>query len=50
VTPTSRELTTRRFTFDFPAFAAGAGLSIDLVGTERTITCSIDAATLRLMR
>ena len=50
VTPTSRELTTRRFTFDFPAFSAGAGISIDLVGKERTITCSIDAATLRLMR
>jgi len=50
VTPTSRELTTRRFTFDFPAFAAGAGISIDLVGTERTVTCSIDATTLKLMR
>ena len=50
VTPTSRELTTRRFTFDFPAFAAGAGVTIDLVGNERTISCSIDAATLRLMR
>jgi len=50
VTPTSRELTTRRFTYDFPAFAAGAGLTLDLVGNDRTITCAIDAATLKLMR
>ena len=50
VTPTSRELTTRRFTFDFFAFAPSAGISIDLVGEQRTITCTIDAATLKLMR
>jgi hypothetical protein len=50
VTPTARDLTTRRFTFDFPAFAAGAGIAIDLVGKERTITCTIDAATMKLMR
>ena len=50
VTPTSRELTTRRFTFDFPTFAASAGISIDLVGNKRTITCSIDTAALKQMR
>jgi hypothetical protein len=50
VAPAARELTTRRFTFDFPAFAPGAGISIDLVGRERTITCTIDAATMKLMR
>lgn len=50
VAPTSRELTTHRFTFDFPAFAPTAGITLDLVGTDRTVSCSIDAATLRLMR
>ena len=50
VAPTARELTTRRFTFDFPAFAPTSSISIDLVGKEQTITCSIDAATLKLMR
>ena len=50
VTPTARELTTRRFTFDFPAFAPTAPISIELAGTEQTVTCTIDAATLRLMR
>ncbi|HUR36155.1 MAG TPA: hypothetical protein VM032_20270 [Vicinamibacterales bacterium] len=50
VAPTARELTTRRFTFDFPAFAPTAGISIDLIGKERTLTCTIDAATLKLMR
>jgi len=50
VTPTARELTTRRFTFDFFAFAPSAGISIDLVGQQRTVTCNIDASTLTLMR
>jgi len=50
VTPTARELTTRRFTFDFPAFAPTAPIAIELAGKEQTVTCTIDAATLRLMR
>jgi hypothetical protein len=50
VAPTARELTTRRFTFDFPAFAPTSSLVIDLVGKEQTITCSIDVPTLKLMR
>jgi hypothetical protein len=50
IAPAARELTTRRFTFDFPAFAPSAGISIDLVGNERTITCTVDAATMKLMR
>jgi hypothetical protein len=50
VMPTARELTTRRFTFDFPAFAPTAAVTLDLVGKERTVSCSIDVATLRKMR
>jgi hypothetical protein len=52
VAPTARAIatSTSRFTFDFPAFATGAALSIDLVGKERTISCAIDSATLKRMR
>jgi hypothetical protein len=39
-----------RYTFDFPAFAATAPVTLDLVGKERTISCSIDSATLRSFR
>ena len=50
VEPTSRELTTGRFTFDFPAFAPTAGVTLEMVGKARTVTCDIDPATLTLMR
>jgi len=50
VAPTAREVTTRRFTFDFPAFAPTSSVAIDLVGKQQTITCSIDVPTLKLMR
>lgn len=52
VAPTARSITTAssRFTFDFPAFAPTAAVTLDLVGKERTISCSIDVATLRRMR
>jgi hypothetical protein len=50
VTPTSRELSTRRFTFDFPAFAPTAGITFDMIGKTGTVSCSIDAATLKRMR
>jgi hypothetical protein len=52
VTPTARSITTAssRFTFDFPAFAPTAPVTIELVGKDRTISCAIDMATLRRMR
>ncbi|MGE3959515.1 MAG: hypothetical protein AB7H96_22565 [Vicinamibacterales bacterium] len=50
VTPTARELSTRRFTFDFPAFAPTAPITLDMVGKEGTVSCSIDVATLKRMR
>jgi hypothetical protein len=50
VAPTARSLATGRFTFDFPAFAPTAPVALDLVGKDRTISCAIDAATLRRMR
>jgi len=50
VAPTARELSTGRFTFDFAAFAPTAPITFDMVGKERTVSCSIDAATLKRMR
>jgi hypothetical protein len=52
VTPRARSITaaTSRFTFDFPAFAPTAPVTLDLVGKTGTISCSIDTATLRRMR
>jgi hypothetical protein len=40
-----------RFTFPTDAFAAAGGaLVLDLVGKEKTVSCTIDAATLRRLR
>lgn len=50
VTPTARELSTGRFTFDFPAFAPTAGVTFEMVGKARTVTCTIDAASMKAMR
>ncbi len=50
VAPTARELSTGRFTFDFAAFAPTAGITFDMVGKSGTVSCAIDAATLRQMR
>jgi len=50
VTPTARELSIGRFTFDFPAFAPTAGITFDMIGKTGTVSCAIDAATLRQMR
>jgi hypothetical protein len=52
VVPRARSITaaSSRFTFDFPAFAPTSAVTLKLVGKERTISCTIDAATLRRMR
>jgi hypothetical protein len=39
-----------RFTFDYPAFAPSGSVTLDLVGKERTISCTIAAAVLRQLR
>jgi hypothetical protein len=39
-----------RFTFDYPAFAPTSTVTIDMVGKERTLTCSLPAAVLRQLR
>jgi hypothetical protein len=39
-----------RFTFDFPAFAATGNVTLEMVGKERTISCTIDQATLQTLR
>ncbi len=52
VAPVDRSLANNggRFTFDYPAFAATAPVTLDMVGQARTISCAIDAATLRTFR
>jgi hypothetical protein len=50
VTPTARDLATGRYTFDVPAFAPTAGVTFEMVGKTRTVTCSIGADALREMR
>lgn len=52
VTPVDRSLSGGggRFTFDTPVFAASAGVSLDLVGKDKTISCTFDPATMRRMR
>lgn len=39
-----------RFTFDYPAFAPTAAVTLELVGKERTLSCVIPPAVLRQMR
>lgn len=39
-----------RFTFDYPAFAATAPMTLELVGKERTISCEISQSVLALFR
>ena len=39
-----------RYTFDFPAFAATGTVTLEMIGKERTISCTIDQATLRSFR
>jgi hypothetical protein len=39
-----------RFTFDYPAFAPTATVTLELVGKERTMTCALSTAVLRQLR
>jgi hypothetical protein len=39
-----------RFTFDFPAFAATADVTLDLVGQARTVSCRIPQSVLKTFR
>jgi hypothetical protein len=39
-----------RYTFDFPAFAATGAMTLEMVGKERSVSCTIDQATLRTFR
>jgi hypothetical protein len=51
-TPVDRSLDNGggRFTFDYPAFAATAPITIDLVGRTRTISCLVTQAVLTTFR
>jgi hypothetical protein len=52
VEPTARSLAGGggRFTFDFPAFAPTATVTLDLVGRGKTISCAIEPAVLAQFR
>jgi hypothetical protein len=39
-----------KFIFDFPAFAPTAGITIELAGRARTVTCTIDTSVLAAFR
>jgi hypothetical protein len=39
-----------RFTFDYPAFAPSATVTLEMVGKERTLSCAIPPAVLRQLR
>jgi hypothetical protein len=39
-----------RFTFDYPVFAPTAGITLDMVGKTRTISCTIDSAVMKTFR
>jgi len=52
ISPVDRSVdaTNGRFTFDYPAFAATAAVTLDLVGKTRTISCLIPQAVLTQLR
>jgi hypothetical protein len=50
IDPASRDTATGTFIFDFPAFAPTAAITINLVGKTRTLTCTVDRATLARFR
>jgi len=39
-----------KFIFDFPAFAPDAGITIELAGRARTVTCTVDKSVLATFR
>jgi hypothetical protein len=52
IAPVSRSVTPgdARFTFDYPAFAATADLTLELVGSAGTVSCVIPQSVLRQFR
>lgn len=50
VAPVDRHVSAGRFTFDYPAWAPRGSVTLDLVGTVRTISCVIEPAVLQQFR
>ena len=52
VAPVSKAVATgdARYTFDYPAFAATANITFDMVGETKTISCAIDQSVLKQFR
>jgi hypothetical protein len=52
VSPVERSLSGGggRFTFDYPAFAPSTAVTLEMVGKERTVSCTISTAALLQMR
>jgi hypothetical protein len=50
VEPTARSVPSRRYTYDFPAFAPTGTLTIEMVGAANTVSCTISRAVLATFR
>ncbi len=50
VEPVARSIASGRFTFDYPAFAPTATVTLELVGKSKTLSCTIDRAVLASFR
>ena len=50
VTPVDGSVASARWTFDYPAFAPSATVTLEMVGKARTISCVIDQKTLGSFR
>lgn len=50
VTPVDGSVASARWTFDYPSFAPTGSVTLEMVGKARTISCTIDQATLASFR
>jgi hypothetical protein len=50
VTPVDGSVASARWTFDYAALAPAGSVTLEMVGKARTISCTIDQATLASFR
>jgi hypothetical protein len=50
VEPTARSVPGRRFTYDFPAFSPRGAVTLEIIGTAKTVSCTIPPAVLATFR
>ena len=46
VTPTARSVAMGRYTYDFPAFAPTSTVTLEMIGKNKTVSCTIDRTVL----